>query len=627
MRSRVAFIPCPRRLAVQAADIMLPFISIRFSTPTQERGSSRERQLEECCEFVRRMGWPEPQEIIEDLGVSAWKGDHLKSGNLGKWAKRVFAGEIPRGSVLVVENLDRLSRQKPRTTLRWMEDICDHGISIACVRGGKVYDAQNLEDNIMDIFDVLYQAKAANDYSETLSKRVAISYEKRREAARQDGTAIHSRGPAWLRSVGKRPSITWEPITERVTIVREILDLTCDGVPPWTIARMFNERGTPSFSGGPWERTYVVKIIRHPALEGDYVVGKGNNSTPTGEVLHGYYGEPVAPVEVIAAARVMLASRRRGSGRNSGSITNLFGQRIRCGRCDGRMMTTGYESRYLVCFEANRGNGCTHRTTYKYRPFEAAALDSLLPLALDDRFFRQAERSNDLTREIAETERAIRSRQSAVDFAFDLAQRTKSPTAERRFLEAEADLTKLRASLDRLNQQLQVALGAANAQERLERVVAVRDALTHPQDDIRLPARLRVTQALQAVVDTVTCDDASGQRRFTVTAIGGLHASVFDNAGKELGSWTPVVECTAPANLRGSGAVLAAEAQEGLEVYATRRRAQADIDGPAALNGRVTFAPVPKGTEPVTIPITPDYAKLLLGPDAPKPKRAGARRS
>jgi len=213
---------------------------LRFSTPRQERGSSKDRQLEDCRAFIARKGWNEIG-VVEDLGRSAWKGVHLKSGNLGKFTQRIFDGDVEPG-VIVVENLDRLSRQKPRVTQRWMEDICERGWQIASVKGGKVYDAQCLEDNIMDILDVLYQGKAANDYVETLSRRSKGSYEDRLKAARMDNTVVHSVGPAWLEAVGKRPNIIWEPIPERVKLIREIFDMTLAGKPAWSIAKEFNER-------------------------------------------------------------------------------------------------------------------------------------------------------------------------------------------------------------------------------------------------------------------------------------------------------------------------------------------------------------------------------------------------
>lgn len=548
------------------------YVYIRFSTPRQEQGSSRERQEADCRAFAERMGW-NIVEVVSDLGRSAWKGDHLSKGQLGKLKKRIDDGEIPQGSVLVVEELDRLSRQRARVTKRWIEQVCDAGISIASANGGGVYNAANLDENLLALMEILLKAQAAWEYAERLSRRSKASYEKRKREARENNTAIHTIGPAWLKAVGKRPNIVWEPIPERVKIVREMFDLTVAGVPPWTIARTFNERGMPSFSGGKWERTYIVKALRSPAIEGDFVVGEGKNSKPTGEVYRGYYGEPIVPLDVVAKARVTLDSRRRGSGRNSGEVRNLFGQKVRCGCCGGRMMMVGYQSRYLTCYEAARGNGCDHRTSYKYRPFEKAALDEVLHLALDERFFRQAQKSNHLTLEIAEVDKAIKAAMAKAESAYDMWDRSKSQIAERRFHEAEALVTELQAKLANLNDELTQAQGAATAEAHLERVFAVRDALNHSQDDVRLPARLRVSEALQGLIDWIACarHRVDGEKVITMVALGGAHSMVFDNEGNTRWRMRPSVGSDPSGFTEG----LDANSREKVEAYFRRLNAKA----------------------------------------------------
>ncbi|MDP9103421.1 MAG: recombinase family protein, partial [Pseudomonadota bacterium] len=77
----------------------IAFIYIRFSSPKQEKGASRDRQREIGERLCFDNDW-EIAEVIEDLGISAWKGDHLKVGHLGRFAERVRIGEIPFGSVL-----------------------------------------------------------------------------------------------------------------------------------------------------------------------------------------------------------------------------------------------------------------------------------------------------------------------------------------------------------------------------------------------------------------------------------------------------------------------------------------------------------------------------------------------
>src|SRR6218665_2068906 len=141
---------------------MRAVIYIRYSTPKQERGASRDRQLELCQQFCEQRGWP-VDEVIEDLGRSAWTGAHLSGGELGRFADRVRGGGMGADTVLVVEKLDRLSRQETRTTLRWMEDLCAVGLAIATVDSGKIYDDASLRADLMTVFEILMRAKLAHD--------------------------------------------------------------------------------------------------------------------------------------------------------------------------------------------------------------------------------------------------------------------------------------------------------------------------------------------------------------------------------------------------------------------------------------------------------------------------------
>ena len=42
---------------------------VRFSTPKQEKGDSKERQLETCLSFIEQKGWI-AQPALMDLGLS-----------------------------------------------------------------------------------------------------------------------------------------------------------------------------------------------------------------------------------------------------------------------------------------------------------------------------------------------------------------------------------------------------------------------------------------------------------------------------------------------------------------------------------------------------------------------------
>ena len=87
---------------------------IRFSTPDQIKGDSNRRQIDKARAWALDNGYEFDESLtIRDEGKSAYKGAHLKTGNLGKFLLRIKDDdEIPKGSVLYVEAVDRLTRME-----------------------------------------------------------------------------------------------------------------------------------------------------------------------------------------------------------------------------------------------------------------------------------------------------------------------------------------------------------------------------------------------------------------------------------------------------------------------------------------------------------------------------------
>ena len=95
----------------QAGPVKLAFSYRRFSSTQQRDGSSLERQLEMAVDVCSSMGW-ELVDLPPDAGLSAFKGLNKIKGALGTFLRKVKAGEIPKGSVLIIENMDRFSRNE-----------------------------------------------------------------------------------------------------------------------------------------------------------------------------------------------------------------------------------------------------------------------------------------------------------------------------------------------------------------------------------------------------------------------------------------------------------------------------------------------------------------------------------
>ena len=66
-------------------------------------------------------------------GIPPVQGHPFKKGITGRFLQRVNAGLIPKGTALVIENLDRLSRQGIRVTRQLIERLTDAGIDVHVV--------------------------------------------------------------------------------------------------------------------------------------------------------------------------------------------------------------------------------------------------------------------------------------------------------------------------------------------------------------------------------------------------------------------------------------------------------------------------------------------------------------
>src|ERR1700758_3230486 len=103
---------------------------LRFSTPEQAKGDSLRRQTALADDYAKRHGLTLDTELnMRDLGVSAFRGDNAQAA-LGAFLQAVRDGLVPSGSLLLVEALDRVSRQSARKAVRILEDIVEAGITV-----------------------------------------------------------------------------------------------------------------------------------------------------------------------------------------------------------------------------------------------------------------------------------------------------------------------------------------------------------------------------------------------------------------------------------------------------------------------------------------------------------------
>ncbi|PDT48643.1 site-specific recombinase, DNA invertase Pin [Sinorhizobium fredii] len=341
---------------------------IRFSTPEQERGDSLRRQTEAAVRYAALHRLELDDKLtFRDLGVSAFTGANEETGRLGEFLAAVHHGDIQRGSYLLVESLDRLSRQKPRKAVKVLERICEAGITVVTLDDGRQYTEETLDEDPLALMVALLVASRAHEESAKKGRRVAAAWANKRDKAQAGNKPLTALCPGWLRLNADHTG--FDVIPERADIVRRVFALTLDGVGQHSIAQRLNRDGVPVFGRGKmWQRSYVNKMLADHAVIGNFTPHRAERVNgrkvriPT-ETIEGYFP---AVVEREAFERVAsMISARPASTR--APVANILAGLARCPQCDASMTRINKGSGtkqgrpYLVCSRAKVGAGCDYK--------------------------------------------------------------------------------------------------------------------------------------------------------------------------------------------------------------------------------------------------------------------------
>lgn len=347
---------------------MKAYSYIRFSTPEQLKGDSLRRQLEAGEKYAHEHGLILDKSLsMQDLGLSAYHGEHKTKGALGEFLKLVEAGRIEKGSVLIVENLDRLSREKVLDALNQFTGIIKAGISIVTLQDGQQYDEKSIDENWSQlIISITYMARA-NEESKTKSKRLSAAWETKRKKAVTDNVKMTKRCPLWLRLSNDRKQFI--PIPEVCKVVEMIYRMKLAGKGKGMITRELNQMKdiwfppiTKRNKTGGWREDYIQKIFTTPAVIGTFQPkkrDKDGNKTIVCEPIPGYY-PPVIDKQLYYEVQDLIKRNSKSKGRGGGQTkraTNLFTHIVKCGICKHPMhfLNKGQnQSNYLFCDVSRR---------------------------------------------------------------------------------------------------------------------------------------------------------------------------------------------------------------------------------------------------------------------------------
>ena len=356
---------------------------IRFSTPEQALGDSLRRQLTAAMAYAEKHGLA-LDTTLRDLGVSAFGGANRLTGALGRFLAMVEEGRVRPGSVLIVESLDRLSRQTVLSAQEQLLGLIRAGITVVTLIDELVYSRESIEHDWTKLMLSIVYMSRAHEESASKARRVSEVWGAKRERAQETKEAQTSRCVAWCRLEGSpRGGARHVLIPERVEVLHRIFELTAAGYGQRQIAVRLNREGVATWGRGDgWQTSYIAKLLESRTVLGYFQPHTKKKSevrrTPSGPEIAGYYPQAV-PEELYYQAVAARSARKGRGGRKGVGVANILTGLGQCAACSRSMvrLNKGDGSKggqWLVCGGIMRGMECAEPARWRYERAEAAVL-------------------------------------------------------------------------------------------------------------------------------------------------------------------------------------------------------------------------------------------------------------
>lgn len=523
----------------------------RWSSMEQTKGSTLARQIEATTGLIEARGWQSAGDPLIDRGKSAYTGANIETGQLGQFRDSIMSGaRDARNLVLVVEELDRLSRQPADLMLSWLSPLVRKGLTIAVVNTGQMITREMLDTDMGGLMMILITAFGSHTESRKKSKRVAAAWDAKREAARTGEGKIqrNHRRPKWV-EIDDAGNF-YVPAT-KLEIIKLIFDNRVNGIGKGLTAKTLNELALTDSRYAPWEldagtrkaaaywsATYIGRILRNRAVMGEWqpYARPRSGEVIALEPIPNFYPAIIDPALFTRANEERIADALKHQGRGK-SLSNLLGTRARCASCGGQMAALGsaafktnkagetHRHYSLYCNNAKLAKTCDNEQGWRYDSVEGPILDTILTLAMDDQHFG-AKANDTATLEaavhaakasVSETGRKIELLLDALEVGGD--------GIKVRLAQRQRELEDAKAALADAEAKVASARGKVSPAEHIKRVAEVRALMWSEDADEAFQARSRVKAALADLIESIKFHPATGNvsvmivdrvRRFTI---------------------------------------------------------------------------------------------------------------
>lgn len=335
----------------------LAFSYQRVSDPKQTRDgrAGLDRQADAFIGFCQRHGLISNADPLVDKGLSAFHGRHRSKGALGAFISAAEAGQIPPGAVLVVEDLDRFSRETASHAEELLLALFKQGLALGIVRDDVVVDRARYDADLGLRVMLLTRRDAAHDYSRKLSGRISDVWQRRQRDWHEHRKPYLGKGsrPEWLSDDGSK----FIEIEKTVELVQRIFKLCAEENMGGTqIAEVLNAEGVKPARSDAYGPTRILRILHDRRVLGE-------KEWPDGSVSADYFPR-IIDQALWDSCQQAIDKRHDNKGRHGRGevIANLFQGRTFCACGRSLFLQTGRNRQGQVAYAWLRCTGRRKKT-------------------------------------------------------------------------------------------------------------------------------------------------------------------------------------------------------------------------------------------------------------------------
>lgn len=336
---------------------------VRFSTQKQLLGDSLRRQVEAAEKYAKENNLRLAARSFRDLGVSGFKQRNIKKGALAAFIGAVKSGLIAPGSVLLIEQFDRLTRAEINVAFRLLLDLVDLDIEVVTLVDERVWNSETVQDVANVLVSIILMSRA-HEESKAKAKRLSEVWGQKKKRAGErlgdDGVRniVTSECPLWLKPNADKTGFV--VLKDKAESVQRVFQARIGGFGVSSIVTRANAEHWPvpgksplqgpneddgpyaarRARGATWHTSTVTRLLHNRAVLGEYQPYKTEHQKvkdeadkkvrlPVGEPLAGYY-PAILDEETFLRAQAKAERSGRFPGRRDASLKNWLQGLLTC---------------------------------------------------------------------------------------------------------------------------------------------------------------------------------------------------------------------------------------------------------------------------------------------------------